>query len=333
MEVIEQRLLGIAESSQAGEARRLAQWMAERAGFDATDAGTVAIVASEVATNLVKHARDAQLLLYAEKGDPARICVLALDRGPGIADLTSALRDGVSSAGSPGTGLGAIGRLASEFDVYSTPAGTALFAAVEPRRVARTSSSLRVGGISLPITGETECGDGFAVVRAPSRTALLVVDGLGHGPGAAVAAAAAIKAFRAHAAESPKEQIARLHTALRGTRGAAASVAELDHERRLVRFAGIGNVAGTIVTPEGTRSAVSHHGILGHEVRRIDEFTYPWPAGAAVVLHSDGLLTRWSLDPYPGLLRRHPMLGAGVLFRDFNRGRDDVTVLVAGEST
>jgi anti-sigma regulatory factor (Ser/Thr protein kinase) len=333
MEVTEQRLLTIGESSQAGEARRLAQWMAERAGFDATDAGTVAIVVSEVATNLVKHAREARLLLYTEKGDPARVCLLALDRGPGIADLTSALRDGMSSAGSSGTGLGAIGRLAAEFDVYSTPGGTALFAAVSQRSAVRTDFPLRIGAISVAMAGESECGDGFAVVRAPSRTALLVVDGLGHGSGAATAAAAAIQAFRAHAAEGPKEQISRLHAALRGTRGAAASIAELDHERRVMRFAGVGNVAGTIVSPEGTRSAVSHHGILGHEARRIDEFTYPWPPGATVVLHSDGLQSRWSVESYPGLLRRHPMLGAGVLFRDFNRGRDDVTVLVAGETT
>jgi hypothetical protein len=44
-------------------------------------------------------------------------------------------------------------------------------------------------------------------------------------------------------------------------------------------------------------------------------------------MHSDGLLTNWSLDAYPGLLTRHPALIAGVMYRDFRRGRDDVTVL------
>lgn len=63
-------------------------------------------------------------------------------------------------------------------------------------------------------------------------------------------------------------------------------------------------------------------------MRRRQAFTYPWSPDAVVVLHSDGLRTRWRLDAYPGLARRHPSLIAGVLYRDFARRRDDVTVLV-----
>ena len=74
---------------------------------------------------------------------------------------------------------------------------------------------------------------------------------------------------------------------------------------------------------------VSYNGTVGHEVRKIREFTYLWPKGGLLVMHSDGLGTQWRLDRYPGLIARHPSLIAGVLYRDFNRGRDDVTVLVA----
>jgi anti-sigma regulatory factor (Ser/Thr protein kinase) len=334
MEVTAQQVLPITESSQPGQARRLAQDMAERAGMDAVDAGNAAIVASEMATNLVKHARDGHLVVASVcVDDVSEVRLLAFDRGPGIRDLAGALRDGMSTAGSNGTGLGAIGRLAAEFDVHTGPGGTVLYAAVRPRTAtAAAADGLRVGALAVPMRGETECGDGVEIVRAGSRLVVLVVDGLGHGSGAAAASRAAIAAFRKHAAESPKAQMTRIHEALRGTRGAAASIAELDRERRLVRFAGIGNVAGTLVGDGTSRSTVSHHGTLGHEVRRIDEFQYAWAPGTLVVLHSDGIGTRWTLDAYPGLARRHPMLTAGTLFRDFARGRDDATVVVVGEA-
>lgn len=332
MEVITQQIIPVTEASQTGQARRTAQRMAEDAGFDAVDAGHAAIVASEIATNLVKHARDGVLFLTVVRDvGSAGVQLLALDRGPGIADLSRALRDGMSTAGSPGTGLGAIGRMASEFDVHSLPSGTALYATIRPRGAGPPRSAVRIGAVTVPAPGEETCGDGFAIAEGPSRVAVLVTDGLGHGAGAAAASRAAIVAFERHAAAGPRAQMQRIHEALRGTRGAAVAVAELDRDRRLMRFAGIGNVAATIVGDAGTRSAVSHYGTMGHEVRRIDEFTYPWPRGALVVLHSDGIATRWTLDAYPGLARRHPLLTAGVLYRDFVRGRDDATVVVVGE--
>ena len=160
---------------------------------------------------------------------------------------------------------------------------------------------------------------------------LVVADGLGHGPLASVAAQAAIRIARERAADGPAEVFRAAHAALRSTRGAALAVAEIDPDRGMVRYAGIGNIAGTILTPgrERTSSLVSHNGIVGHEMRKVQEFAYPWSPGSTLVMHSDGLATHWRLDRYPGLLARHPSLIAGVLYRDFTRGRDDVTVLVA----
>jgi hypothetical protein len=73
---------------------------------------------------------------------------------------------------------------------------------------------------------------------------------------------------------------------------------------------------------------VSLNGSAGHEGRRrIQEFTYPWPDDALLIAHSDGLITRWRLDVYPGLEQRHPGIIAGMLYRDARRERDDVTVV------
>lgn len=333
MEVSAQRLLPVTESSQAGEVRRLAKALAEDAGYDDVDAGNAAIVASEVASNLVKHARDGRILLFTSHADGhACVNVLAVDRGPGISEVASSFRDGTSTAGTPGTGLGAIRRLSAICNVYSTPSGTVLFAAVPPRRAGRPTPTVRAGMVSVPKPGEIECGDGFAIDETASRVALLVVDGLGHGAGAAAASREAIGIFRTDPTRAPAEQMRHIHDALRATRGAAAAVAELDLVHRTVRFAGIGNIAGTIVADGKTRSTVSHHGTLGHAVRRIDEFTYPWPHGGLVILHSDGLTSRWTLDAYAGLGRHHPMLAAGLLYRDFARGSDDATVVVVGDA-
>ena len=76
-------------------------------------------------------------------------------------------------------------------------------------------------------------------------------------------------------------------------------------------------------------SVVSQPGTAGHLARGIREYTYRWPSGALLVLHSDGVSTHHDLTRYPGLGQRHPALIAGVLLRDAGRGRDDATVVVA----
>src|SRR5262249_38118849 len=119
-----------------------------------------------------------------------------------------------------------------------------------------------------------------------------------------------------------------MHRAARHTRGAAATVASFEPRARMVSVAGIGNVAAAIVEAATVRRAVSLGGILGHDVRSFREYRYPWIDDALLVMHSDGLTSHWSLDAYPGLRQRSPAVAAAVLYRDFQRGRDDVTVVV-----
>jgi anti-sigma regulatory factor (Ser/Thr protein kinase) len=327
-------MLVMAEASQAAEARRMASTLARRLGFGPTEAGRIAIVVTEASTNLVKHAHGGEVLLGAVEAGSARgVCMIALDRGPGMPSMPNCMRDGFSTTGSPGTGLGAISRLASVFDLYSGKEGTALLAHVaDPEPGGPLADGIVFGAVSIPKRGEEVCGDGWAVAETRAGAAILVVDGLGHGPSAADAAAIATRLFRSHSGSSPTEILERIHDGLRGSRGAAAAVAEIDRAHGLVRFAGIGNVSGVVHGGGTSRNMVSLHGTLGHEVRRIQEFTYAWPPGAVAVMHSDGLSSRWDLAAYPGLPDRHPMLAAGVLYRDFRRDRDDATVVVVREA-
>jgi anti-sigma regulatory factor (Ser/Thr protein kinase) len=324
--------LPVTEVSQVAQARRRATALASRLGFNETHVGNVALVVTEAATNLVKHATGGEILLYALQSDwVGGIEVLALDRGPGIANVAQALCDGYSTTGSPGTGLGAIKRLAALFDIHTVPdVGTVMLVRLwsKPLPVMPTSL-LEVGAVSLPKPGEEVCGDRWAVAQFPDRTLILVADGLGHGPGAAEAALEAVQTFNEQAALTPAAILEAIHAALRSTRGAAVAVAEVSPPREEVRFAGVGNIGGLVFSTEGSRQMVSYNGTAGHAVRKIKELTYPCPADALLILYSDGLITHPRPERYPGLTKRHPDLIAATLYRDYIRGRDDATVVVA----
>jgi anti-sigma regulatory factor (Ser/Thr protein kinase) len=327
--------LTIDDPTQVSEARRTATRLAEMLGFDATASGNVALVVTEIGTNIVKHARGGEILLHpVEHGGVPGIDVVGLDRGPGIADLDRCVRDGYSTAGSPGTGLGAIRRLSAVFDVCSAPdRGTALLARVWAQPVGmHTHRALSVGVAAAMYPGETVSGDAWAVEQTTAQTVVLVVDGLGHGVVAAEAARESVRLFRANARRSACDIVQALHDGLRSTRGAAVAVAAVDPEHGVVRFAGLGNIAAAIVAPSVRRHLISHNGTAGYTVRRIDEFSYPWPKDGVLILHTDGLVSHWDLDRYPGLVRRSPSLIAGVLYRDFSRHRDDVTVVAVAEA-
>jgi anti-sigma regulatory factor (Ser/Thr protein kinase) len=329
VEVREHARVEIRDPSGSGQARRVAGDLARRHELADDDRSRLAIVVTELATNVAKHGKGGEILLCGiRSGRCHGVGVLALDTGPGIHDPALALRDGYSTSATAGTGLGAVRRQATRFDLYSASgAGTAVFAEVWSERRCPERACL-IGGVNVPFPGETVSGDGWRVAHEGPRALALLVDGLGHGPVAAEAAGVALESFDKRRSESPTELLADLHAALRPTRGAAIAVAALDVARGLVRFAGIGNVSGVVAADTSLRGLVSSHGTAGYQASHIREVQVPWTRGASLILHSDGIATHWLLERYPGLTRRHPALLAGVLYRDFRRGRDDASVLV-----
>jgi anti-sigma regulatory factor (Ser/Thr protein kinase) len=324
--------VAVTDGTGVGETRRAAAELARGLGFSATTAGQVSIVATEAASNVLKHGGGGEVLFRRLTAQNASgLEMLCLDRGPGMPDVQRCVEDGYSTAGSPGIGLGAISRLATLFDVYSAPGhGTALLMQLWSTAQVRSEGALEIGAVCVAKDNGPESGDAWdAQPAGAGRFLIMLADGLGHGPLASRAAEEARRVFRENLDLNPAAIIERTHGPLRPTRGAGVSIAELNSGLSVVRYAGVGNIAGAVFSTSGTSRLVALNGTLGHALHQVREFTYPWPAGALLVLHTDGLQSRWQLETYPRLLRHHPALVAGVLYRDFKRGHDDVTVVAA----
>ena len=323
----------IDDASRIGEARRHAAALGASLAWGEAEAGRLALVVTELGTNLLRHARGGRLLL-AVRPVQHDVEVIAIDDGPGMANVTAALRDGFTTgSGSPGLGLGSVRRLASDFDLYSTPAaegspgGTLCVARVRRKGAdAPSADRVRVGAISLSAPGETVCGDGWAVALAGSDASLLLADGLGHGPEAARASSAAAEVFMAEPFGDVATTLAGMNTALQATRGAAVCCLRLAGDE--VRCAGAGNVLVRLVSGVFDKGMATQHGTVGLQIRKTHETALTLPPHALAIVHSDGIASRWDPMRIRPLLGRDPTLIAALLLRDHTAQSDDATVVV-----
>jgi anti-sigma regulatory factor (Ser/Thr protein kinase) len=316
----QQRFL-IDDGSKVGEVRRAAQTLATYE-LTAEVAGKVSIAATELANNLLNHAGGGELLLQRLGTEESPVIeLLAIDRGPGMTNLDRCMRDGYSTTGTPGTGLGAVRRLASEFDIHSAPGeGTVVMARFgDPM-------ALRYGGVNVAYPGEIDSGDAWHIAFERNDIAVMVVDGLGHGTLAAEAARTAIAAFSSSPFDAPIEIMTRANALMSKTRGGAAACARLSSDR--LSYVGIGNISGSLVSTQRSQGLVSHNGTLGMHQRRSQPLEYTRDPGAILVMHSDGVSARWDLKRRPDLLACHPAIVAAAIYREHARGSDDATVVV-----
>jgi anti-sigma regulatory factor (Ser/Thr protein kinase) len=324
------RWLRVDDASAVGACRNAALTLAGRLQFPAARADQLALAVTEAASNLHKHASEGSLWLGVNRDrDPPGIDLVTIDAGPGLADVDVVLRDGHSTAGTLGIGLGAIRRLADFCDLYSRPGrGTALAARFKAGKTVPPGppSSPRWAGLIRAITGETECGDAYGAVQLGDRVAAVLCDGLGHGPLAAAAAAEGVAAFLEDPAGDPATLLGRMHRRMSGTRGGAVGVVQLGDG--IARFSGLGNVAASILGQGRRKSMISIPGIAGLQARTIRQFEYELPPGAAVILHSDGISSRWEAAALPSLETRDPLLIAAVLLGAAGIHRDDAGILV-----
>lgn len=317
----------VEDTSQVGEARRAAQVLAVELGFDEAAAGRLALGVTELGTNLVRHAGGGALLLGIADG---AVELLSLDTGPGM-DIERCLQDGFSTGGSAGTGLGAVRRLATRFSAFSLPQRGAVISARFEAAIPLAATSrcgFAVAGLCLPAPGEHISGDGWGLRMKSGCAELLMADGLGHGPQAAEASDMALALFQRATATAPATVLADAHASMRSTRGAAVAMVAIEEGLGRLTFAGAGNITGRLISGVSDRSLMSQPGTVGVQIRSLQNVAYDWPDHALLVLHSDGIVSRWSLSDAAGLLACEPMVIAGWIMRDHCRGRDDATVVV-----
>lgn len=319
--------LTLDDISAVARVRREAAALAQRLGFDENRVGEVEIAVSELASNVVKHARggDVALGVVAREEGPL-LRMLAVDSGPGSRDIEALVADGVSTSGTLGIGLGAARRLASDLELYSVPAvGTiaqAHFAAD-----AEQAPAPEVSWLTRALGGVAPCGDAVAHRRLPDGHLVMLADGLGHGPLAAAASGRAAEVLRSSASTEPAVLLTEIHRALGSTRGAAVAVVRVEVERRRVVHASVGNVSARLVGHGRARALAAQPGIVGHRMPRLREQSEVLDEALALVLHSDGITERWSTDTMPGVLLHSAGVLAAAVLREAGVRRDDASVL------
>lgn len=323
--------LGLSEAGMVLVAQEQARQLARTAGLAPGQAEDAAVVAAELGSNAVRHATGGQVWLVPVTGSAALDVVVA-DRGPGRADFASCFADGYSSVPSSlGAGLGAVARRAAAVASCSEVGRGTVVAA----RVGELDAHPAVGAVGSPHRREVVNGDAWGWASTPDGITVVVADGLGHGPGAAAASGAALSDVASLAALEPQRALAVVHGRLRGTRGAAVTVArvrlpEPGRDGSLV-VAGVGNVTAAVVDAGGAaRRLVIGHGTAGLSMRTPVQTSRALHAGDRVVLHSDGLTGSWDLRGRHALVRSAPVVLAAALLREFERGTDDTAVVVLG---
>jgi anti-sigma regulatory factor (Ser/Thr protein kinase) len=321
--------LDVADAGMVLVAQEQARRVARLAGLDEAGADSAALAAAELAGNAQRHGSGGQLVVQPAVDGPA-VDVVALDRGPGMGDWARSFTDGYSTAaGSLGAGLGAVARVATAVTGCAEPGvGTVVSARIGP-----AGRSAAVGALGSPCRGERVNGDAWSWSVDDAGVFVVLADGLGHGPDAAAAGALAVADPAALAGLELPEALLRVHTRLRGSRGAAVTLVRLrpspDGAGAELDVVGVGNVAAAVVAPDGgVRRTLIGHGTAGLAMRVPVRTRTPVPPGGAVVLHTDGLLSSWDLRGRGRAVSASPTVLAAVLLRDHERGTDDTGVVV-----
>ncbi len=324
--------VSVCHEADVAEAGRAAAALAATLGFSETIGEELRLAARELASNLVRHARGGVVNLSpCGSGLTRGLEIEALDEGPGIPDPDRALLDGFSTADGLGYGLGAVDRAADELEIGS-PLASGRGTRVVLRRFLRAPSTSGPGPVvfgasTRPRPGQRENGDAFVLSTWSGGALAAVIDGLGHGRFAHLASSRA----RAALLEKPDRPLLQLFAdvvrACRPTRGVVMTLARFDPGR--LQWAGIGNVEARLLGGPKDERLLARRGVLGGRAPGPLVQTLPWSADRVLVVHSDGLSSRWSPGDFPGLWQEPPQVTAGKLLRGLRAARDDATVVVA----
>ncbi|MFC5409505.1 ATP-binding protein [Larkinella bovis] len=307
--------------------------LANQVGFKPQRIGEIDLIVAEIASNLVKHGGGGEILVrHFITSNNAGLEIISIDNGPGIADPNRMMQDGISTAGTLGSGLGAIKRLSDQFQLYSTKGwGTILLARIfkNPVPDEPPTGGFTFRSILVPKPGEVVCGDGCYVKRTSEHIKLFLGDGLGHGPEANRAVQEAIKAFRICPYHSPVDIVRHMHQSVNKTRGLVGSVVVYDSQSQQWHWCGVGNIVTRIAGPVTAKNLLSYNGIVGMNLPgTMHNHLLPLERGQLLIMGSDGLQSRWDHSKYPQIHRYDLTILAAALYKDYARQTDDTSVFI-----
>ncbi|HEY1022927.1 MAG TPA: ATP-binding SpoIIE family protein phosphatase [Flavisolibacter sp.] len=305
--------------------------LAVAAQFSTRRLGEIDIIVAEMVSNLAKHAGGGEVFvkLIEEKGLQG-IEIIALDNGPGIADLRAMMQDGATTKNTLGQGLGAIRRLSHHFQVYTQKGwGTILLCRVFTKEPppAKGPDPVEIRSFLVPKPGEEECGDGFYFKKTNDHVKLFLGDGLGHGKEAALATQKAIEAFKLCPENSPVEILRYLHHAVKRTRGLVGTVAVFNLKEQTWKICGVGNISTRFFGATISKSHSPYNGIIGLNMpNSMNDQAVDYERGQCIILCSDGIKSKWDILKFPGILRHDLSLLDATIFKEFARNTDDMSI-------
>jgi anti-sigma regulatory factor (Ser/Thr protein kinase)/serine/threonine protein phosphatase PrpC len=348
MEITRNHILYLQVENEAdiGICRRKVVGLAKKAGFDDIKTGEVAIMVTELATNVLKYGgRKGRILacqLENEKRQKA-IEIWCCDMGNGISDFNQSVTDGYTQHNTLGIGLGTIRRFSDELEINPISIQQLYDSGLSELKSYKhcirslkwvpvkhwigTNKSLTTGAASRCKPGEKLNGDTYVINHlSQTETVAAVIDGLGHGKEANVASQMAREQILLRPELPPDTLMRHIHNGIRGTRGAVIGLVHTDTQNNKLQFTGIGNIEGFLNTSSGKKNLISFAGIVGHNMRTPRIFEFDFNPGDFLCLTTDGITSRW--DPGDMNWKDHPQQNAEFILNNFSRQNDDATVLI-----
>jgi len=348
MEVTRDHILSLTveNESDIGVCRRKGVSLAKQIGFNEVKTEEIAILISELVTNVLKHGGGTGKIVICQIEDTEKqkaIEIWCCDSGSGITDLHKSMQDGITEKDSLGIGLGTIRRFSDEMEI--NPVSSSAFKDLyfsgshDYKHCVRTlkwvpikswvgiNKKLVVGAASRCYPGEQLNGDAFLVNNVSAHVCITaVIDGLGHGKEANLAAEL-VKENILLKSNLPLDSLMNhIHHAIKGTRGAVIGLARINTETNRLSFSGIGNIEGFILTKVEKKTLLSFGGIIGHNMRTPRVFESDFEPGDTLCMYSDGITSRWRAENFNW--DEPPQKNAELILSTHSRLNDDATILI-----
>ena len=328
----------ISEQGDLSRAVRTAREEAIAAGFTTDISEEIALVVSELTSNLLKHAEGGRLIIsHLNQVNNAILRIDAINKNRVFNNLENALRDGYSTTKSLGFGLGTVNRLMDTIEILASDTGETV---VRTQRKVRSTDiepsvlNLDIGVASITHPLMKENGDSFFIKRWKFHALCGVIDGLGHGREACRAALSATQYVQTHY-DLPMDQLFKgVQYACMATRGVVMGAVRFDKEYTggdlIMSHASVGNIETRKINQNGISGSdmIICRGILGTGTPNPVITTHQVHEGTVVVLFSDGISPHWKKEE-GDILRSIPASdGARYLLRHYWLENDDATAMV-----